>query len=387
MNVKQLTRTLLGLPIRKSVLIRGAHGIGKSEIVAQCSAEKSRRLAKPFGFIDIRLAQYEVGDLLGLQVRRDKFTITKTVYKVGQLVKEQTVAENVSVHDLPLWFPTDPDSAGILFLDELDRAPKDIQNWALQLILDYTVNFNPLPAGWQIISAGNGNPEVYNTLILDSAMLDRFLVIDFQPLAKETLEEFRNRDVWAPIVKYLTQVPGDLYPPDSADMEPGGRYQSPRSWVSLSDAVKNFVANGDDVTKDIEYLDLLAAGYLGPTVALNFVGYLRKEYKVYSSEDILDQFGRYKDNFESMEAPEIGYYNTELTRYIKKMKDKLSPVQCRNLFSYVKAIPRETAMGFWSELLQASLEQARHWLDSNKPAIGNFFAESLGGEKGFSKRT
>jgi hypothetical protein len=232
-------------------------------------------------------------------------------------------------------------------------------------------------------------------------MLDRFLVIDYQPLASEWLEEARRRDVWGPIRRYIDQMPVNLLPPDSDDMEPGGRYQSPRSWINLSDVVKSFQENGDDVVKDPDYLGLLAIGYLGATVGLDFISFLKKECKIYKPEDILDSFGKYKEEFEAMDATEISYYNKELVKFISELDKKISDSQrkpsgplrtfvtvlsherCKNLFLYVKTIPRETAMGFWADFLKESPELSKHWLDSNKPVIGNFFVDECFSIKGF----
>jgi hypothetical protein len=68
MNVQQTIRTLLGLPPRISILLESNHGLGKSSVVAQAAAILSQRTGKPFGFIDFRLAQCEVGDLVTLTI-------------------------------------------------------------------------------------------------------------------------------------------------------------------------------------------------------------------------------------------------------------------------------------------------------------------------------
>ena len=212
MNVKQLVRTLMGLPPRKSVLIESKHGMGKSEIVAQVAAKKSKILGKPFGFIDIRLGQYEVGDLIGLPEKQPRFTVTKKVYKNGSLADEPEVIENVTVHDLPIWFPRDKNSFGILFFDELNRGTRDTQQWAFQVVLDYRVNFNDVPEGWSVIAACNDDQDVYNVLSLDPALYDRFLVIKFHPTLGEWLEHALSIDVHDAVVKYIKKHHRDLDP-------------------------------------------------------------------------------------------------------------------------------------------------------------------------------
>jgi hypothetical protein len=363
MNVQETFRTLLGIPPRKSVLIQGQHGIGKSQVVAQAAAEMSRRLKKPFGFIDIRLGQYEVGDLIGIPRPRDEFTIVSHVFKDGSLTKTEYLAKNVTVHDLPLWFPRDVESCGYMFFDELNRGSRDTQQWAFQVVLDYKANFHEVPIGWRVIAACNDNQDVYNVLNLDPALLDRFLVIDFRPTVPEWLAHAKSLNVHDAVVTYIKKMEKDLYPP--TQMEAGIRYPSPRSWVSLSDVIKHMVEAGDDILKDYNYLYLLSSGYLGKTVALSFQEYVKKDYKVYTAKDILDNFPKLKEEFEKFAPTDLTFYNGLLTDYCKGLK-KLTPKQGENLFSYFQTIPKEVAAGFWTEFLKECKVLAADWLKADK---------------------
>ena len=112
MNVQQTVRTLLGLPPKTSILLESNHGIGKSSVVAQAAAIMSQRLNKPFGFIDFRLAQCEIGDLIGMQRHAPQAEVTTSVFRNGVRTDEVRQAVNVTVHDLAEWFPTDPDKNG-----------------------------------------------------------------------------------------------------------------------------------------------------------------------------------------------------------------------------------------------------------------------------------
>jgi MoxR-like ATPase len=179
MDIKQTKRTLMGLPPRHSVLIEGKHGLGKSEVVAQTAAELSAKLEKEFGFVDIRLGQYEIGDLIGIPRAMETFTVTHRVFSKGRQEKRDVIAKNVTIHDLPLWFPRDKDSYGFVFFDEINRGSRDTQQWAMQIVLDYRSNFVDVPLNWRVVAACNGDQDVYSVLNLDPALYDRFLVIKF----------------------------------------------------------------------------------------------------------------------------------------------------------------------------------------------------------------
>jgi MoxR-like ATPase len=364
MNVQMFKRTLLNLPPKKSVLVESKHGMGKSQVVAQCAAEMSKRLKKPFGFVDIRLGQYEVGDLIGMPEKQPEFTIVNKVFKNGALAEEKTVATNVTVHDLPLWFPRDKESCGYLFFDELNRGSRDTQQWAFQVVLDYRVNFHDVPDGWSVIAACNDDQDAYNILALDPALYDRFLVIKFRPTVAEWLKHAVTIKVHDAVVKYIKKCPKDLDPPDK--LVSGTRYPSRRSWVSLSDVIQYMTANGDNVLADLDYMSMLAIGYVGPTIALNFISFLKKNYKVYTPAEILSNFPKFKEEFEKMVPTDLTYYNEELIDHIKEMKTNLSPKQCANLLDYIQTVPKEIRAGFWTVFSNQASAQAIHWFKSDK---------------------
>ena len=89
MDITATKRTLKGLPPKHSVLLEARHGVGKSDVVAQTAAELSLALNKPFGFVDIRLGQYEIGDLIGLPRARDTYEVTNKVFEKGILVESK----------------------------------------------------------------------------------------------------------------------------------------------------------------------------------------------------------------------------------------------------------------------------------------------------------
>ena len=360
MNAHDTLRTLLGLPPRISVLLESNHGIGKSSVVAQAAAMMSKKLGKTFHLIDFRLAQCEVGDLIGMMRHVDEAEIVDTVFKNGKRVKETRKVVNATVHDLAEWFPTDPDSCGFLFLDELPRAPRDVQNAVLELALDYRFHFHELPIGWRVVSAANADMDVYSGTQLDPALYDRFLKIDFKPTVPEWMAFAEEAGVHRAILTYVSKFNADLGL--DTKPEPGKITPTPRSWVKLSDCIVGMTEQGDEVMKDHNYLTLLARGYIG-AIAANFVDYIKKEYKVYSAEDILNKFSdKLQDEFKKMLVTEIAFYSKELCSYLSKAGDKaLTKKQAENLYKFLLSVDKEAASGFWSDFATACPKASRAW--------------------------
>lgn len=380
MNVQQTKQTLMWLPPRKSVLIESDHGLGKSAVVAQTAAEMSRLLKKPFGFIDFRLAQCEVGDLIGMMRTVLQGEVRRLVYENGSLVEKTELVKGVTIHDLAEWFPQDPDSHGYIFLDELFRAARDVQNAVFELALDYRYHFKELPIGWRVVAASNDNMDIYAGTLPDPALYDRFLKIKFRPTVPEWLQYAESVNVHKAILQYINKHHSDLMP-EAKNVKPGECSPSPRSWMSLSDCINYMQENNHDPIKDENYFTLLSKGYLGNTVAVNFVEFVKKNYIVYDPKDIINNFDKddeLKRAFKEMEPAEAAYYNKELIKYIGKM-GKLTKRQAENLLLWAKTVKEEVCAGWWRDFITDSNTHkiAQNWYSKTEGAdfIYEFLAE------------
>jgi AAA domain (dynein-related subfamily) len=136
---------------RRPVLLEGGTGIGKSELVAH--------VAKNLGIshIVLDLSLLEPPDLVGLPVIEDG----RTRYAV------------------PSFLPRD--GAGILMLEELNRAERYIQQPALQLLTARALHEYVLPEGWACFAAINPETGDYQVTPLDAALRARFLQVPVRP--------------------------------------------------------------------------------------------------------------------------------------------------------------------------------------------------------------
>jgi MoxR-like ATPase len=141
--VKEVLR--LAYRARRPVLLEGPTGIGKSEIVAELAAELG------IGYLILDLSLLEPPDLVGLPVIENG----RTSYAVPQV--------------LPV------DGAGILMLEELNRAERYIQQPALQLLTARRLHEYQLPDDWMACAAINPEKGDYQVTPLDPALRSRFL--------------------------------------------------------------------------------------------------------------------------------------------------------------------------------------------------------------------
>lgn len=166
---------------RKSALVLGVSGIGKSEVVKTLAKEIAKAMGrnfrvyredeeydeeKDFVFVDLRLYELEASDLSG--------------------IPEKT--ENYFVYKPPRWAFVLSKIPGVLFLDELTNVQRaDIQAAAYKILLDRRVGFIELNRDVLIISAGNESDDSSIAIDLPFPLINRLVVFR----AKEpTVEEW-----------------------------------------------------------------------------------------------------------------------------------------------------------------------------------------------------
>jgi hypothetical protein len=218
------------------VMLVGLHGIGKSEMIAQYADT----VGKPC--IDIRLSQYTEGDLLGIP-RFDDVTKTSLFYPPAFLYE---------VSKTPC----------VLFLDELNRATREVRQAVFQLADSRRLGSITIHPETQVISACNPDDADYQVNPLDPAELDRWMLFHFKPSVAEWIIWATESGVDPQIIEYIKNNPKNLDPPQSQGLDPMSKHPSRRSWKRLSDCLALSTNN--------EMLYDLATGQLGNDVGTRF---------------------------------------------------------------------------------------------------------------------
>jgi hypothetical protein len=178
----------------------------------------------------------------------------------------------------------DPESTAIIFLDELNSAPPAVQAAAYQLILNRRVGTYSLPKGVDIVAAGNREGDRGVTYRMPAPLANRFLHLE----AKVDFDDFQEwavmNAVHPEVLGYVGFAKQDLY--DFDPKSPSKAFATPRSWVFVSDLLKD-----DDC--DIDTLHNLIAGAVGDGLAVKFMAHRKIAGRLPKAEDILK--GKVKD--------------------------------------------------------------------------------------------
>lgn len=155
---------------RRSVLLEGPTGIGKSELVGA--------VAKKLGIahVVLDLSLLEPPDLVGLP----------------------SIEAGRTRYALPRFLPED--GAGILMLEELNRAERYIQQPALQLLTARRLHEYVLPPGWVVFAAINPETGEYQVTPLDAALRARFLEVPVRADRASWLAWASSHDVHPAVV-------------------------------------------------------------------------------------------------------------------------------------------------------------------------------------------
>ena len=212
---KELNSVLAGH--HTPVMLWGAPGIGKSQIIAQIANKHQVPV------IDVRLSQMEPSDLRGIP------------FKNGELV-------DWSIPSLL------PDAArhgdrGVLFLDEITSAPPTVSAAAYQLILDRRLGDYVVPEGWVIFAAGNRQGDRGVTYSMPAPLANRFSHYELDVHLDDWVGWAYANDIDEGIIGFLRYRPEHLFAFDAAHNPVS--FPSPRTWEFTHRALKKF---GQDLT-------------------------------------------------------------------------------------------------------------------------------------------
>ena len=289
---------------KKPIMIWGAPGIGKTDIAHQVAKENGVDL------VVINLSIREAVDFIGLPHVQEKDGKKTTVFAT------------------PGFFPQDNgpgNKGGIIFFDEINRAPVHVANAAMQLILDRKLDQYHLPSQWAIFAAGNRPEDDPSAGELHPAMANRFTHYNYVPTVKdwrawgskpkEGEERARIDPSFLAFINFNEKYFHKLNPAMAA-----GAWPSPRSWAKASDQLRAIEAKrGRNLTED--EIQRIVSGEVGPNAASAYMKFL----KVFRNVD-LREIDKVYTNPESAVIPEH-LSQDDMLQYLQVVAMKRDPVK------------------------------------------------------------
>lgn len=316
------------LKSRTPVFITGSPGIGKSEMCYQIANEDDRKLT------EARLILMEPIDLRGLPsvkdtyriVTEDPITRKDMIFGHCRLISDSSgrmnfiapryneegdvegrqilqlnpdniiniEVEGLSKWNKPDWFPIEDGKKHLLLLDEINGAPPSVQAAAYELVWNNRIGEHNLPENSVVWAAGNRAQDRAVTHQVPSPLRSRWMTINLQVDPDVWKKWAWANDVDDRIVGFIA-FQNDALTIHHEDELQKQSYPSPRSWVMLS----NLIKNNSNMEKEI--LAAITAGTVGEGVATNFLTFMDTHSRIPDVDDILS--GKIEYDFPGDESP------------------------------------------------------------------------------------
>lgn len=325
-------RMVLKDPSGKPLMIWGAPGIGKTQIVkAVLAANTGGRL------IDVQTSKMAPDDWA-----------LPAIYKneAGQME-----AKDIPKSWLPVYIPTgDPEEdkkrdeianlgkGGVLFLDELSRAAGSVQNTCLKLVDERVIGDARLGSKWTILAASNrADDDPDSVQNFSTALANRFSQVNYVP-------DFKSWKEWAidkidpRILDFLEFNQEYFYTLD--DDPENSIFASPRSWEAASKNLALLLQDAEDNKYKVtnkEIVEIIGSD-VGLDIATEFSAFLRL-LDTFKKEDIKEVL----ENPEKARMPKkqgSGYDQAEANALISLVCTstrgrELSPKELTNFCKYI----------------------------------------------------
>ena len=255
---------------QRPILLMGAPGIGKTQIMEQIARECK------VGLVSYTITHHTRQSAVGLPFIKEKTfgqeTFSVTEYTMSEIIA--SVYEKMEKTGL---------KEGILFIDEINCVSETLAPMMLQFLQGKTFGNQKVPEGWVIVPAGN--PPEYNKSVreFDVVTLDRIKRINVQPDFEVWKEYAYEQGIHPAVISYLELRRKNFYRMENT--VDGRIFATARGWEDLSRLIQVYEALGKEVDREVVYQYIQH-----PMIAKDFAAYLAlyNKYKTdYAMEDLL----------------------------------------------------------------------------------------------------
>ena len=233
----ELLDILLNVATIRPVFIWGAPGIGKSALVEKFADEVGLPCVSLLG------SQLAPEDIIGIPQIKDD---------VSTFLPPKMIARKEPY---------------VLFLDELNACSQEVQKAFYSLIHERRIGEYHLPKGSIVIGAGNRAQDSAIVKTMSSALINRMFHVQLKADPSQWLNWAYEEGLHPWVINYITQRPDHLFSEPPKTEEP---YSTPRSWHMLSDALKEYnveANNIPDATLKMITYGCISAGHAGMFMA------------------------------------------------------------------------------------------------------------------------
>ena len=221
---------------QRPILLMGAPGIGKTQIMEQIARELHIAL------VSYTITHHTRQSAIGLPFIQEKEYDGKK-YSVTEYTMSEIIS---SVYDQ---MEKTGCREGILFIDEINCVSETLAPTMLQFLQCKSFGNQKIPEGWIIVAAGN--PPEYNKSVrdFDVVTLDRVKKIDVEPDFGVWKEYAYQAGIHGAVISYLELKKENFYHMETR--VDGKRFATARGWQDLSELLTVYESLGIEADQEV----------------------------------------------------------------------------------------------------------------------------------------
>ena len=232
MNLNQVTQFLpKWYKARSALYLRSAPGIGKTSVIVDSVPAMSRQFGMRLGMVELNGGDMNVADTVGYLMPRDRDGVFTSEFS------------------LPFWWFTKEGKAlteydgGVIFFDELDKAPLDVKKIAGALMWNGRCGPHTLPKGWIVWAAGNRLEDRSGSTKELDHLINRRVEVNVTPHLGSWKDWAFQHDVHPTFIAYAESHSDLIFNADVPEKQQP--WPTPRSFVKLAYDLASFAETRD----------------------------------------------------------------------------------------------------------------------------------------------
>lgn len=329
----------LGVSFLPSVMLWGAPGVGKSDLIRQLAEVIERVTGKRVVVTDVRLLLFNPIDLRGIPTTNEDKTLAVWL-KPGIFQMDES-----------------EDVINILLLDELSACPPSVQAAAYQITLDRTVGEHKLADNCIVFAAGNRATDKSVSYKMPKALANRLCHIEIEANFASWTEWAREKNIHYKVIDFLSARRD--YFMAFEESKDDLAFPTPRSWEMVSKLLWVYDGNVDEAYSMI-------AGCIGSGVATEFRIWCNVYNKLPAPEDIFAG----KNPQRPSDPDALFAVVSVMLAYARDHSDDAEKIG--NAIDYSEKLPPDFSVSFMKSLINMkedyrgfvmSLPAYRRWMD------------------------
>lgn len=322
----------------------GHAGIGKTAIMYQIARDLSEKTN----------VEWQVILLKAAAIGKDDIMLPYPVPgKDGLMINDYAMIYSDFV-------PKDPNSHGILVLDEASRANKETQQVFWQIENEHMVHFQPLPKGWYVIVTDNpDNPEYEMEQMTDAAGMRRTVHLGVEVNLQAFLSYAGKNNMHPAVIEFISNEDIHLY--DFESMYAQSIYANPASWEKVSNILWGYEKGMGLTTQSLVDIQIHIAGLINLVKSRLFVEFMRSRVTI-KAIDVIERYtdkairDAVKGMVKSRDIDTLHRLVTQFTRFLLSKKPKMIKKTLTNICNFLADIPEDAAGLYISEIKSAFTE-------------------------------